>query len=47
MILQAVATAAKAASTEPNFKMYVGAAVFIVVVAWLAMRWTRKTVQKV
>lgn len=46
MILQAAATAAPAAATEPDFTMYVVAAVFLVVVTWLAMRWTRKTVQK-
>lgn len=31
---------------EPNFMMYAGAAVFLVLVSWLAMRWVGKTIRK-
>ncbi len=41
-----IAQAAQAAQSEPNFMTYVGAAVFLVGLAWVAMRWTKKTVQK-
>jgi hypothetical protein len=31
---------------EPNFMMYAGAAVFLVVMAWLVMRWVGKTIKQ-
>jgi hypothetical protein len=33
-------------ASEPNFMMYAGAAVFLVAMAWLAMRWVGKTIRK-
>jgi hypothetical protein len=31
---------------DPNFMMWAGAAAFLVIVSWIAMRWLRRTVQK-
>lgn len=35
-----------AVGQDPNWMPYAGSAVFLVLVAWGAMRWTRRTVQK-
>lgn len=35
-----------AVGQDPNWMPYVGSAVFLVAVAWGAMRWTRRTVEK-
>lgn len=32
--------------SEPNFMMYAGAAVFLVLMAWLVMRWVGKTIKQ-
>jgi hypothetical protein len=33
-------------ANEPNFMMYAGAAVFLVAMAWMVMRWVGKTIKK-
>jgi hypothetical protein len=45
MLLQA-ATKAAAAAKEPDFRMYVGSAVFLVGLAWAVMRWVGRTIKK-